>query len=168
MVEGTTLEMWQWGNPFVSSNLTVSAKIRNQKKRTKCCRASSTPCGHGSKNQKFSLVGEPTKNGKEIFGLTLPSISSLYIINHDGIFHNRLYHAIISMATKYRVKYQKLIERLRQARLDAGLTQVEAGKKLKKPQAYISKIERGERRIDAVEMDELAKLYGKPLDYFVK
>jgi len=72
------------------------------------------------------------------------------------------------MASKYRLKYQKLIERLRQARLEASLTQVESGKRLKKPQAYISKIERGERRIDAVELDELAKLYGKPLDYFVK
>ncbi|MBI5005166.1 MAG: helix-turn-helix transcriptional regulator [Candidatus Lloydbacteria bacterium] len=72
------------------------------------------------------------------------------------------------MASKYRVKYQKLIQRLRQARLEAGLTQVEAGKKLKKPQAYISKIERGERRLDAIELDELAKLYSKPLDYFVK
>ena len=72
------------------------------------------------------------------------------------------------MASKYRVKYQKLIERLRQARLDAGLTQVEAGKKLKKPQAYLSKIERGERRIDAVELGELAKVYGKSLNYFLK
>ena len=72
------------------------------------------------------------------------------------------------MASKYRVKYQKLIQRLRQARLEAGLTQVEAGKKLKKPQAYLSKIERGERRLDAVELNELARLYGKPLHYFVK
>ena len=72
------------------------------------------------------------------------------------------------MASKYRIKYQKLIQRLRQARLEAGLTQVEAGKKLKKPQAYISKIERGERRLDAVELNELARLYSKPLDYFVK
>ena len=72
------------------------------------------------------------------------------------------------MASKYRVKYQKLIERLRQARLEAGLTQVEAGKKLKKPQAYLSKIERGERRIDAVELAEVAKIYDKPLDYFTK
>ena len=72
------------------------------------------------------------------------------------------------MASKYRVKYQKLIHRLRQARLEAGLTQVEAGNKLKKPQAYLSKIERGERRIDAVELDELAKIYNKSLDYFTK
>lgn len=71
------------------------------------------------------------------------------------------------MATKYRVKYQKFVQKLRQARLDANLTQVEAGKRLKKPQAYISKIERGERRVDAVELDELAKLYNKSLDYFI-
>ena len=45
--------------------------------------------------------------------------------------------------------------------------QVEVGKKLKKPQAYISKIERGERRVDVVELDELAKLYNKPIEYFV-
>ena len=71
------------------------------------------------------------------------------------------------MASKYRVKYQKLIQRLRQARLESGLTQVEAGKRLKKPQAYLSKIERGERRLDAVELAEIAKIYGKPLNYFI-
>ena len=70
------------------------------------------------------------------------------------------------MATKYKVKYQKLTAKLRSARLEAGLTQVEAGKKLKKPQAYISKIERGERGVDAVELAEFAKLYQKPMDYF--
>ncbi len=72
------------------------------------------------------------------------------------------------MATKYRVKYQKLIAKLRSARLESSLTQVEAGKKLKKPQAYLSKIERGERRVDAVELSELAKAYNKSLDYFIK
>ena len=72
------------------------------------------------------------------------------------------------MATKYIVKYQKLTAKLRSARLEAGLTQVEAGKRLKKPQAYISKIERGERRIDAVELADLARIYNKSLDYFVQ
>ena len=71
------------------------------------------------------------------------------------------------MADKYRVKYQNLIKRLRQARLEAGLTQVDAGKRLRKPQAYISKIERGERRVDAVELAELAKIYEKSMSYFV-
>lgn len=40
-------------------------------------------------------------------------------------------YKIILMAGKYRIKYQKLIERLRQARLEAGLTQVETGKNSK-------------------------------------
>jgi len=72
------------------------------------------------------------------------------------------------MSKKYQPKYQNLVKKLREARHDAGLTQVEAGKKLKRPQAYISKIERGERGVDAVELAEFAKVYGKPFDYFVK
>ena len=85
-----------------------------------------------------------------------------------GIFYNRLYHDNIAMAKKHLAKYQKLAGKLRSARLAANLTQVEAGVKLKKPQAYLSKIERGERGIDAVELGELAKVYSKSLDYFIK
>jgi len=47
------------------------------------------------------------------------------------------------------------------------LTQVEVGKKLKKPQAYISKIERGERKIEAIELGEFAKIYNKDIKYFI-
>lgn len=72
------------------------------------------------------------------------------------------------MATTYKAKYGQFLTKLREARLEAGLTQVEVGRKLKQPQAYVSKIERGERRVDAVELAEFAKLYKKPLDYFVK
>ncbi len=72
------------------------------------------------------------------------------------------------MSKKYQPKYQNLVKKLRQARLEAGLTQIEAGKRLKKPQAYISKIERGERGVDAVELGEFAKVYGKDINYFVK
>ena len=71
------------------------------------------------------------------------------------------------MSKKYQATYQKLTAKLRSARQEAGLTQVEAGKLLKKPQAYISKIERGERGVDAVELVEFAKVYGKSLDYFI-
>ena len=72
------------------------------------------------------------------------------------------------MSKKYLPKYQKLTQKLRAARLEAGLTQVEAGKRLKKPQAHISKIERGERVVDAVELAEFAKIYGKSVNYFIK
>lgn len=71
------------------------------------------------------------------------------------------------MSKKYQPKYQNLVKKLRQARLEAGLTQVEAGKRLKKPQTYISKIERGERGVDAVELAEFAKLYRKSMNFFV-
>ncbi len=72
------------------------------------------------------------------------------------------------MSKKHLAKYQKLTQRLRLARLEANLTQVEAGKKLKKPQAYLSKIERGERGVDAVELGELAEVYKKDLGYFIR
>jgi len=111
--------------------------------------------------------GAAQKNGKGIFGL-LRCFSPKYKIYQTGIFHNRLYHVNIYMSKKYLPKYQKLTQKLRRARLETGLTQVEAGKKLKKPQAYISKIERGERGVDVVELAEFAKVYDKPLDYFVK
>ena len=72
------------------------------------------------------------------------------------------------MSKKYKPRYQKLIKRLRAARLDAGLTQETVGDKLKKPQSYVSKIERGERNVDIIEMADIAKLYKKPIEYFVK
>ncbi len=74
----------------------------------------------------------------------------------------------MNMSKLYSQKNQKLVERLRSARLDAGLTQIEAGKKLKKPQSYLSKIERGERKIEAVELADFAKVYNKPVEYFIK
>lgn len=37
------------------------------------------------------------------------------------------------------------------ARKDAGVTQVELAARLKKPQQFVSKFERGERRLDLVE-----------------
>ena len=72
------------------------------------------------------------------------------------------------MSKTYSQKNTKLLEKLRSARLEAGLTQVEASKKLKKPQSYLSKIERGERKIEAIELGDFAKLYNKSLDYFIK
>lgn len=68
----------------------------------------------------------------------------------------------------YSTEYKNVIKNLREARNEASLTQIDVAQKLKKPQSYISKIERGERRIDVAELSILAKLYKKPLDYFVK
>jgi transcriptional regulator with XRE-family HTH domain len=59
-------------------------------------------------------------------------------------------------------------ERLRSARLEKGLTQVQVAKKLKRPQSYISNIESGQQRVDIVELQVFAKMYGKDISYFVK
>jgi transcriptional regulator with XRE-family HTH domain len=58
------------------------------------------------------------------------------------------------------------LKRLKQARLDAGLTQAEVAKLLSRPQSFVSKSESGERRVDFVELLHLAKIYKKPLKFF--
>ena len=68
----------------------------------------------------------------------------------------------------YTKEYKSVIGKLKKARLEAGLKQAEIAKKLVEPQSYISKIERGERRIDVTELKKLADIYEKPIDYFVK
>ncbi len=63
--------------------------------------------------------------------------------------------------------YRLFLRRLREARLAAGLTQVDVAAKLRRPQSYVSKCESGERRVDVVELTDFAKLYGKELHFFV-
>ena len=70
--------------------------------------------------------------------------------------------------TIYSKEYRTIIELLKKARIESGLTQVEVAKKLKKPQSYISKCEARERRVDLLELTKLAKIYNKPVNYFIK
>lgn len=65
-------------------------------------------------------------------------------------------------------EYAYFVDRLQKARNDAGLTQVQVAKKLGRQQSYVSNIESGQQRVDIVELQRLAKLYGKALSYFVK
>ena len=68
----------------------------------------------------------------------------------------------------YRNRYAQFLGKLKQARLEAGLTQVQVASKLARPQSFVSKIESGERRVDVVELSEMAKLYRKSLDFFAQ
>ena len=68
----------------------------------------------------------------------------------------------------YSKDYKDIIERLRTARIEVGLTQQEVADKLGKPQSYISKIGSGERRLDVAEMKKFAVTYKKSVDYFLK
>ena len=67
----------------------------------------------------------------------------------------------------YRQQYRAFLERLRHARREARLTQVDVSRSLRRPQSFVSKCESGERRVDAVELQEFARLYGKPLGFFI-
>ena len=65
-------------------------------------------------------------------------------------------------------EYAYFVERLRKAREEAGLTQVEVAKKLKRPQSHISNIESGQQRVDVIELQIFAKIYNKDIKYFLK
>ena len=71
------------------------------------------------------------------------------------------------MRSTHSPAYQRLLGRLRQARQDAGLTQAEVGRQIGARQAFVSKVESGERRIDPVELARFAAIYGKPLAWFL-
>lgn len=54
------------------------------------------------------------------------------------------------------------------ARERSGLTQAQVAKKLRKPQSYVSKYERGERRLDFSEFLEIAEILRIDIFNFVK
>lgn len=64
-------------------------------------------------------------------------------------------------------EYLKLVERLRQARREAGLTLDEAARAFGRPPDFIIHIEAGERRIDPVELCRFAVLYKRPVSWFL-
>ncbi|AMV00336.1 MULTISPECIES: helix-turn-helix domain-containing protein [Xanthomonas] len=56
--------------------------------------------------------------------------------------------------------YQLLLTVLKAARKRAGVSQVDLAERLGNTQTFVSKCERGERRIDAVELVEFAEALG--------
>lgn len=64
-------------------------------------------------------------------------------------------------------EYAALLRLLRQAREAAGLTQVQVAKKLKQSQSFVTKMERGDRRLDVVQLRTVCRLYGTTLQEFV-
>lgn len=62
--------------------------------------------------------------------------------------------------------YDVMVQRLIQARREAGLTQREVSVRIGRAHSFLSKCETGERRVDVLELLQLAKLYDKPLRYF--
>ena len=69
--------------------------------------------------------------------------------------------------TLYAKENTAFVERLRAARIEAGLTQVQVAKKIGRPQSHVSNIESGQQRVDVIELKRFAKLYGKDIKYFL-
>lgn len=69
--------------------------------------------------------------------------------------------------TIYTEQYAHMLAALRSAREAADLTQVELAERLDAPQSFVSKCERGERRLDVIELRHWCTALGVPLSEFV-
>ena len=63
-------------------------------------------------------------------------------------------------------QYALFLKVFRQARRRAGLTQVDLAKRVGETQSFISKCERGERRVDVVELRAFCRAFGVSLKQF--
>jgi len=70
--------------------------------------------------------------------------------------------------SRYTRRYTRMLMALRQAREDAGLTQVAVGKRFGAHASFVSKCESGERRIDVVELADFCRIYGVSLSTFLE
>ena len=57
-------------------------------------------------------------------------------------------------------RHKRLIELVLAERKHAGIRQVQLAKKLKRSQTWIARVESGERRLDVIELIELAEAIG--------
>lgn len=67
----------------------------------------------------------------------------------------------------YQRAYKEFRNRLVHARLEAKLTQAEVSTRMGKAHSFISKCELGERRVDFIELLQLAEIYRKDLWFFI-
>lgn len=70
--------------------------------------------------------------------------------------------------TIYTREYGLFLEMLRKAREQAGLTQEQAAERLESTQSFVSKCERGERRLDVVELAWWCKALGVSFSEFAR
>ena len=67
----------------------------------------------------------------------------------------------------YTREYTVLLQLLREAREEAGMTQVQLSKKLRLTQSLYSKMERGECRMDMIQVRTICRFFGITLRDFV-
>jgi DNA-binding XRE family transcriptional regulator len=62
----------------------------------------------------------------------------------------------------------RLVSRLREMRIEAGLTQMDLAARIEKDQAHISRYESGQRKLDVLEVREICQAIGVAWAEFVK
>lgn len=70
--------------------------------------------------------------------------------------------------TLHRREAQVLVELLRECRVAAGLKQTDLSKRLGRAQSFISDVERGQRRLDLVQLRDIVGVLGQTLPWFVE
>ena len=68
----------------------------------------------------------------------------------------------------YTSEYATMLELLSELRQEAGVTQVELAELLGQSQSFVSKVERGERRLDLIQLRTICRTLGTSLPDFVK
>ena len=56
--------------------------------------------------------------------------------------------------------HQTLIRLLVEARQKSGMTQRELARRIRRPHSFVGRMEAGERRVDAIELIEIARVLG--------
>ena len=69
--------------------------------------------------------------------------------------------------TIFTEEYAALLALLRETRKAAGLTQVQLAERVGETQSYVSKLERGELRLDVIQLRTLCLAFGTTLPGFV-
>jgi transcriptional regulator with XRE-family HTH domain len=71
------------------------------------------------------------------------------------------------MRSVHSAEYRAFLAKLIAARKRRGMTQAQVAAALRIGQPQVSRMETGERSVNAVELRQFARLYRKRLDYFV-
>jgi ribosome-binding protein aMBF1 (putative translation factor) len=72
-----------------------------------------------------------------------------------------------TVAAVFTAEYAKLLELLRETREQSGVTQVELAKRVKETQSYLSRFERGELRLDVIQLRTICQALGTTLPAFI-
>lgn len=100
----------------------------------------------------FRATASKSNLDYSVLGCTLPAFEI------DGVMQKSVFSP----------QYTAFLKQLREARQRAGLSQEELAERLEQTQSFVSKCERGERRIDVIELRQFCLALGVSFSQFAK